>query len=483
MKKTSCLVENESIGLVGENDQTRQVVSDLSDKPMLSAKVVVVLGMHRSGTSLLAGLLTLLGIDLGENLLEADVNNQAGYWEQQEIYKTQDALLQKLRRHWIGPAGTIPFVSNWWKLSEIQPFKKRLIEIVQVEVKKAKGIWGFKDPRTSRLLPMWKEIFAELELEPLYLLSVRDPTAVVESIVKRDEISISRAEMLWLLHNLDAVRDTGRQLRAVVNYDRWFTHLREQARAVAHALNLVWPEDESQLLTSLQNHIRPDLRHCRTKGKYSVPFMAETYAALEKAAVTGQISDDLRQLDREVQRAIALCKPWAGIVEELTCPPTEVEFSFIDHFADGQLESLSYTAQVAIWNARLDGTTHRTIMLHPHASLKFHLPVGACGKVITAVTIHPDAWEKSEAGGCEFHVQANGRLAYVVAIDPVRLTTDRRWHEIQLEIPENPAGFHEITFETKSIGSPAFRWALWRAPRFVWIVAPKKQTRQSHDHT
>src|SRR5215510_8648831 len=68
--------------------------------------IVVVLGMHRSGTSLLANLLTALGVDLGGNLLPADANNQAGYWEQQEIYHTQDALLEQLSGNWPGFAWT-----------------------------------------------------------------------------------------------------------------------------------------------------------------------------------------------------------------------------------------------------------------------------------------------------------------------------------------------------------------------------------------
>jgi hypothetical protein len=147
-------------------------------------------------------------------------------------------------------------------------------------------------------------------------------------------------------------------------------------------------------------------------------------------------------------------------------------YLFIPHHAEAKLIK-GRPDQTAIWEATLDGKITRAIYMQPPAELVFRLPTGARGHLITAVTIHPDAWEKPEAGGCEFHIRADGRLAFVLAIDPARVVTDRHWHNIAFEIPENPAGFHNIHFETKSIGPLAFRWALWRAPRFVWTKDEK----------
>ena len=72
-----------------------------------------------------------------------------------------------------------------------------------------------------------------------------------------------------------------------------------------------------------------------------------------------------------------------------------------------------------------------------------------------------------ESGGCEFYVRVDGRVAFVLGIDPVRVPTDRRWHEITLDVPENANGRHEVSFETKPIGPIDFRWALWREPKFL----------------
>jgi hypothetical protein len=326
MKETPCSTQDKPIGLIGESGKSREDSSclpNLSGSPTRAIvrkdRIVVILGMHCSGTSLLANLLTVLGVDLGENLLPANPYNEAGHWEQEEIYKIQDALLQQLGRHWNGPAWTYPFPFEWGQRTAIRPFKDQLISIVRGEIEKANGIWGFKDPRTSRLLPLWKEIFAELGLDPLYLLAVRQPAAVVESVLKRDKLPASRTELLWLLHNLDAVRDTGDQLRLVVDYDGWFTHPREQARAVARALDLTWPDAEDERLAMVRERIRPDLRHCQTTRPLSLPFVSETYNVLKNAAATGQIPGELRRIDEDVRRALSLCEPWASAVKELVC--------------------------------------------------------------------------------------------------------------------------------------------------------------------
>jgi GT2 family glycosyltransferase/glycosyltransferase involved in cell wall biosynthesis/Tfp pilus assembly protein PilF len=280
-------------------------------------RVVVVLGMHRSGTSLLTSLLTELGVDLGEKLMPANTDNEAGFWEQIEIYRTQDRLLHQLRKSWQGQAWMNPFPLDWGQLGAVdrQRFKAELSAIVREEMSKAKGIWGFKDPRTSRLLPLWKEVFAELGVEPSYILAIRHPADVAASIVKRDKVAASHAELLWLLHNLDAVRDSGDQLRLVSSYDRWFTHPREQARAVTRALNLPPPGDEDQLLLAVSRRIRPDLRHWQTQRPSSVPFVTETYQLLERASATGRLPEELRRIDAEARRALAKCEPWTGCAE------------------------------------------------------------------------------------------------------------------------------------------------------------------------
>ena len=254
-------------------------------------RVVVVLGMHRSGTSLLTNLLTVLGVELGTNLLPANEGNEAGYWENESIYRTQDALMNFLARNWGEYGFAYPFPIDWNRLPEMREFQERLTSIVRTEIAAAKGIWGFKDPRTCRLLPLWKRIFAELNLEPLYVLAIRDPAVVVSSLLKLYPLDALHGELVWLLYNLDAIRDAGEELRIVVDYDRWFTDPVAQAKAVAGALELAWPSQDNDLVAQLTQRIRPDLRHSKTSRPCSLPFVDKTHAMLQQAAATGHAPD------------------------------------------------------------------------------------------------------------------------------------------------------------------------------------------------
>ncbi len=438
--------------------------------------IVVVLGMPRSGTSLLTNMLDGLGVELGENLVGADANNQAGYWEQEEICQTQEELLRHLRRRWVDPTGTMPLPSEWWRMPEIQRFKDRLAAIVSAEVSRRDQIWGFKDPRTSRLLPMWQEIFIELKFVPIYLLAIRQPESVVESMAKLYKIPASRVELLWLLHNLDAVRDTGDKLRLVVDYDLWFTQPEKQARTFLDALGLRWNGTTAELLAGVCHRIRPDLRHCRTDQQLSLPFLSETFSLLKQAAATGRIPEELRRVDEEVRRAFSLGQPWAAAVEEMTGTVAKTQYSFVEHFADGRLESLGNTARAGVWDAQIDGPMERAIFLHPPARLCFRVPDGRRTRLTFAVNVHPHAWDKPKAGGCEFMVAVDGAVTATIRVNPVQVMSDRRWHECTLDIPESASGVHEITFETRALGkSLDFRWAVWREPRLTWETFETKQ--------
>ncbi|HLK12695.1 MAG TPA: hypothetical protein VKW76_15075 [Candidatus Binatia bacterium] len=281
-------------------------------------RVVVVLGMHRSGTSLLASIAHALGVALGTNLLAADEHNPAGYWEQKDIFETQEAILDRMGRTWWGPRGSLRYPPRWWERPEVAGLVSRLADIVRREIDATDGVWGFKDPRTSRLLPMWEHIFASLGVEPCYVLAVRAPGAVARSVCRRVVgATPARAELLWLLHNLDAIRDTHGMLRAVIDYDRWFTHPMEQGRALAAAIGLPWPADDAALREEIEGTVRRELRHHDAQETVALPYVAETYALLCEASASGRLPERLSRIDAAVRHAEALLTTWADSLDGL----------------------------------------------------------------------------------------------------------------------------------------------------------------------
>ncbi|MGE0717899.1 MAG: hypothetical protein AB7P02_20805 [Alphaproteobacteria bacterium] len=254
--------------------------------PGAPRRAVVVLGMHRSGTSLLASLLQTLGVDLGGDLLlDRRPDNENGYWEHAGIAAAQEALLDRLGRRWYGPEGLLPLPAGWWRLPEVAPCRRELAAIVDRETAAAVGVWGFKDPRTVRLLPLWSEIFAALGVTPTYVLALRDPAAVAASLARRDAMSPAAAQLLWLQHTLDAFRHAGDRIAAVVDYDDWFAAPVDVARGIMARLDLTWAADDAALREALSALVRPELRHARAGGADRLmPEVRELYGLLRAAA-------------------------------------------------------------------------------------------------------------------------------------------------------------------------------------------------------
>lgn len=243
------------------------------------SRIVFVLGMHRSGTSLTTGIMSALGVPLGDELIPPDANNRMGYFESPSVGRIHDGLLRALGSSWYSPMTVAPLPERWWQLPAVQPFKAALLENAARQLALGGGTWAFKDPRTSRLLPLWREIAAELGAESRYVLVVRNPHEVARSLHSRDGISVLRAEMLWLEHTVEPLLDASQALNAIVDYDRWFRDPHEQARALAQALDL--QADDEAVDAAVRGMIAPDLRHHRTPdASYSVPLVRDLYEAL-----------------------------------------------------------------------------------------------------------------------------------------------------------------------------------------------------------
>ena len=167
---------------------------------MTSNQPVLILGMHRSGTSCLAGCLEAAGLYLG-NVNTAAPFNKKGNREPEHIRDLHDALLEQNGASWNAPpAGPLD-----WPDDLLEALRHRTTDL------STEPQWGVKDPRSAFCLNGWKSLF-----EPRYVVSYRHPSAVVSSLVRRS-ISWKRpmeradAYALWANYNqriLDEVHGT-----------------------------------------------------------------------------------------------------------------------------------------------------------------------------------------------------------------------------------------------------------------------------------
>ena len=150
---------------------------------------IVVLGMHRSGTSAVTRVINLLGADLGpEEDLLTDYDNPSGHWESKTLTACNDAILAAFGRSWDFP----PWLGSGWehspRASALLPQLRDAFSSLGVS-----GTWAWKDPRTCLTLPLWRRVLGDL----CAVLVLRDPSAVVDSIRRRDGIPVLYGTALW----------------------------------------------------------------------------------------------------------------------------------------------------------------------------------------------------------------------------------------------------------------------------------------------
>ena len=219
---------------------------------------LVVLGMHRSGTSALTGMLHRLGVALGEHLMPATNDNPRGYWEHADIVKVHERLMSALGWGWEDirslPTGFENSAAGEIAQAELTALLHRDFAGVP--------LWGLKDPRLCRLMPLWAPLLAVEEVEPRYLLAIRHPLDVAASLAARDGIGMARGLLLWLGHLLDAERATRGKRRAIVHYEELIggRGWRTVAERIAAELGIAWPRRDEG---AIDEFLAPELRRRR----------------------------------------------------------------------------------------------------------------------------------------------------------------------------------------------------------------------------
>ncbi len=180
---------------------------------------VIVLGMHRSGTSAIANCLTNLGFEFPGEAVPATEYNQRGHWEPRAIVEIHDDFLHALGRTWSDPR---PLGAELFQGEAAAEARKRLRECIQQDFL-ALGQWVLKDPRMCRLMPLWREVFEDMPLELRFLHVLRSPLSVADSLLHREGFSKQKSYLLWLRHNLEAEAVTRGMERSWLHFEH-FAH-------------------------------------------------------------------------------------------------------------------------------------------------------------------------------------------------------------------------------------------------------------------
>lgn len=144
--------------------------------------ILLIAGMHRSGTSPLAGLYALLGANIGRTVKPAAADNPKGFFENECIVLAHDALFADLGHAW--DMDRPP--SGWHQSAAAARAKSALRRILAEEFDEAAPVWMVKDPRLSLLLPLWLDIAREENRQVRIAIALRHPEEIAGSLQARD---------------------------------------------------------------------------------------------------------------------------------------------------------------------------------------------------------------------------------------------------------------------------------------------------------
>ncbi|OQW93086.1 MAG: hypothetical protein BWK79_13000 [Beggiatoa sp. IS2] len=224
-------------------------------KPNSSA--FLILGMHRSGTSALIRVLNLLGIDIGSQLIPANPANEKGFWELIAIARANEEILQSLHSAWFNP---LPLPEQWWQSPLLFWWRRYLTQIIQQNFSKS-PLWGIKDPRLCRLLPLWIPLIEELGNPIKSVIIIRHPEEVVASLQARDQLPRHLSLWLWLTYTLEAEYYSRSYPRVFITYQELLQNWQKTVKKIANTLKLTWPNAINSVQSAIDEFLTNELKH------------------------------------------------------------------------------------------------------------------------------------------------------------------------------------------------------------------------------
>lgn len=220
---------------------------------------LVVAGMHRSGTSAMARMLSLAGAALPPRVIAPGADNPAGFWEPADMVGLNDRILASIGSRWDDVFGHRVGPAVWERRAEHLDEARAFVADSYGEAKTA----VLKDPRSSLMIRFWDEALRAEGRRPVYVIMVRHPLEVAASIVARGDASEATAVMAWAACMLAVERDTRGLDRLFVDYDDLLEDWRGVLDRVRVASAGALPEMTAAAEKNVDDYLSTDHRHHR----------------------------------------------------------------------------------------------------------------------------------------------------------------------------------------------------------------------------
>lgn len=265
-------------------------------------RAVLVLGMHRSGTSALAGALRLIGLELGTDLMTPASDNPKGFWEHAGVVAIHERLLAALDRRWNDPR---PLPEAWWTLPVAEEAAQSLESLLREEFAGV-ALWAVKDPRLCRLLPLWIPVLKRIGVRPHCLFMVRHPGEVTASLTARNDWPEGLSRLLWIQHLVEAEAASRNLPRTTLTYEALLEDPADAMHDALQKLGISMPAASLSQREQLAAFITRSDRHHVVRSASAAPEWALAEAFHQRLIQDPEPWDALVPLIEEYHNAQAL---------------------------------------------------------------------------------------------------------------------------------------------------------------------------------
>lgn len=262
-------------------------------------RAILVLGMHRSGTSALTGIVNALGAAAPKTLMENNYDNPTGFFESMSLMLAHDELLASAGSAWddwrrFDPQASGPEV--------LRRHRKKIKALVRREFGDEQLI-VIKDPRICRFVAFTSSILDELHIAPVAILPVRNPLEVALSLKRRNGFALPKSILLWLRHVLEAEFYSRNMPRVFLSYEGLLGDWRYHVDKVAQKTGLIWPNRSNGSEHKVDEFLAVDMRHEKVSldelnsHPDVTPVVRETYNILTSLIVATESKEMHDRLD------------------------------------------------------------------------------------------------------------------------------------------------------------------------------------------
>jgi hypothetical protein len=227
----------------------------------LILQALVVLGMHRSGTSSVAGVLAKLGAAAPATPIGGDAANPRGYFESAPITLFDNELLESAGSAW---DDWRKFNEAWYRSPAFESFRGRAAALLHSEYDGA-YLPVLKDPRICRFVPFWLDVLKAADAAPRIVMPIRSPLEVAQSLHEVHGTPIVKGALIWLRHVLDAEVQTRTLRRSIFTWDQFLSDWRGVIKKIASDTALSWPRLSDRTAEEIEGFISKALVHNRVE--------------------------------------------------------------------------------------------------------------------------------------------------------------------------------------------------------------------------